>query len=41
MVESVIKAGADKAMARPLDEDLLLAFIYELLKRNPVKKSAP
>jgi two-component system, cell cycle response regulator DivK len=36
MAESAIKAGADRAMAHPIDESLLLAFIKELLTQDPL-----
>ena len=38
--EQAIKAGADRVLAKPLDPDILTAFIKELLSRtNPLRNS--
>jgi CheY-like chemotaxis protein len=38
--EQAIKAGADRALAKPLDPDILMAFVKELLARsNPFSDS--
>jgi hypothetical protein len=35
-----IRAGANRAVARPIQNHLLLAFVFDLLEKQPAHKKA-